>query len=49
MVAYELTEHARAMLKERDVPERWIRLALEGAENRERKADGAVHYIRPIA
>ena len=42
MVDYELSEHARDMLRERDIPEDWVRLAVE--DPKEPKDDGTVHY-----
>jgi len=48
MVDYELSEHARDMLRERDIPEDWVRLAVEDPQRKEPKDDGTVHYIRAI-
>ncbi len=48
MVEYEFSEHAHDMLKERNIRETWVKLAMEDPEKREPKGDGMVHYIRAI-
>lgn len=48
MVDYEFSEHASDMLKERNIQEDWVRLAIEDPERKERKEDGTVHCIRAI-
>lgn len=48
MIDYELSEHAYDMLKERNIQESWVKLAIEDPEIKEFKDDGTVHYIRAI-
>jgi len=48
MIEYELSEHASDMLKERNIQEDWVKLAIEDPERKEVKEDGTVHYIRAI-
>ncbi|MFQ5895471.1 MAG: DUF4258 domain-containing protein [Nitrospinota bacterium] len=47
-IEHEFSQHARDMLKERNIREAWVRLAVENPEKREPKEDGTVHYIRSI-
>ncbi|GIV71885.1 MULTISPECIES: DUF4258 domain-containing protein [Caldilinea] len=48
MIDYELSEHAYDMLRERNIQESWVKLAIEEPEIKEFKDDGTVHYIRAI-
>ena len=48
MIEYEFSEHAYDMLRERNIGEAWVRLAIEDPEKKEPKDDGTVHYIRAI-
>ena len=48
MIKYEFSEHAYEMLKEREINEDWVKLAIEDSEKNEIKDDGTVHYIRSI-
>lgn len=45
---YELSEHARDMLKERGIKETWVKTVIEEYEKRVFMEDGTVHYIRSI-
>jgi hypothetical protein len=36
------------MLRERNIRESWVKLAMEDPERQEMMEDGTVHYIRPI-
>jgi hypothetical protein len=48
ITGYEFSEHASDMLKERNIQEEWVKLAIEDPERKERMGDGTVHYIRAI-
>jgi hypothetical protein len=48
MVEYEFSEHAYVMLRERNIQQAWVKLAIENPERKELKDDGTVHYIRSI-
>ena len=48
MIEYEFSEHAYDMLKERNIQEKWVKLALEDPEMKELVGDGTVHYMRAI-
>lgn len=48
MIEYEFSEHAYDMLRERNIPEAWVKLAIEDPEKKEPKHDGTVHYIRAV-
>lgn len=48
MIEYEFSEHAYDMLKERNIRESWVKLAIEDPEKKEPKDDGTIHYIRAI-
>lgn len=48
MIEYEFSEHAYDMLRERNIRESWVKLAIEDPEKKEPKDDGTVHYIRAI-
>ena len=48
ITGYEFTDHAYDMLKERNIREEWVRLAIEEPEREEKAEDGTVHYIRAI-
>ena len=48
MIEYEFSEHANDMLRERNIRESWVKLAIEDPEKKEPKDDGTVHYIRAI-
>ena len=45
---YELTQHAKYMLQERNIPEEWLRRTLISPDNREIGGDGNLHYIKAI-
>lgn len=48
MIEYEFSEHAYDMLRERNIQEAWVKLAIEDPEKKELKDDRTVHYIRAI-
>lgn len=48
MIEYEFSQHAYDMLRERNIREAWVKLAIEDPEKKEPKDDGTVHYIRAI-
>jgi len=48
VIEYELSEHARQMMRERNIREAWVKLAMENPDRQEHKDDGTVHYIRSI-
>lgn len=45
---YEFSEHAADMLKERNIRDAWVKLAMAEPERKEEKGDGTVHYLRAI-
>ncbi len=49
MAEYEFSGHAYDMLRERDIPEAWVKMAIDEPEKREAKEDGTIHYIRSFA
>ncbi len=48
MIEYKFAEHAYEMLKERNIRESGVKLAIEDPEKREIMEDGTIHYIRAI-
>ena len=48
MIDYEFSEHAYDMLRERNIREDWVKLAIEDPERKEPMDDGTVHYIKAI-
>ena len=48
MFEYEFSEHAYDMLRERNIQQSWVKLAIENPEKKELKDDGTVHYILSI-
>jgi len=48
MIEYQFSEHAYDMLRERNIRETWVKLAIEDPERQETMEDGTVHYIRAI-
>lgn len=48
MTEYQFSEHAYDMLRERQIREEWVNLAVEDPDKEEVKEDGTVHYIRAI-
>lgn len=48
MDEYEFSEHARAMLRERNIKEDWVRSTMERPESKEHREDGTIHYIRVV-
>jgi len=48
MIDYEFSEHAYDMLRERNIQEDWVKLAIEDPERKEPKDDGTIHHIRAI-
>ena len=48
MIEYEFSEHAYDMLKERNISETWVKLAMEEPKMKESKDDGTVHYVKAI-
>ena len=45
---FELSAHAKDMLKERNIPEEWIWRAINESDWKERGDDGNIHYFRGI-
>jgi len=43
---YEFSEHAHDMLRERNIQEEWVKLALEDPQRKEFRDDGTIHHIR---
>jgi len=48
MMDYLFSEHAREMMRERNIEESWVSLAMENPDIKEVKEDGSVHYIKAI-
>ena len=48
MSVYECSEHAREMLRERNILEAWVKRVLEEPEITEWKEDGTLHDLRAI-
>jgi len=48
MIKYQFSEHGCDMLRERNIREAWVKLAMEDPESQEMEEDGTVHYIRAI-
>lgn len=48
MVEHEFSEHALDMLRERNIEEAWVKLAMEDPHKRERMDDGTIHHVRAI-
>lgn len=48
MVKCKFSEHALDMLRERNIPETWVKLAMEDPDRQEIMEDGTVHYVRAI-
>ena len=46
---YKLTVHARDMIKERQITEKWIKDTLDNPDHTEKKDDGTIHYIKAIS
>ncbi len=44
----ELSTHAKAMLKERNIREEWIWRTINTPQKRKRGADGNMHYTKAI-
>ncbi|RMH38372.1 MAG: DUF4258 domain-containing protein [Nitrospirae bacterium] len=47
MIKCQFSEHAYD-LKERNIQETWVKLAMEDPERQEMMEDGTVHYLRAI-
>ncbi len=45
MLEYEFSERAYNMMKERNIQQAWVQLAIENPEKKELKDDGTLHYI----
>lgn len=48
MVEDEFSAYALRMLRERDIQQAWVELAMEDPQKRERRDDGTIHYVRAI-
>ncbi len=48
-VAMELTQHAKHVLSERGIDEKWIWMALADPDRVDREEDGTTHYLKSIA
>ena len=48
MAEYELSEHARDMLKERNIQPAWVESALEKPDRKQTREDGTIHYVKAI-
>ena len=48
MIDYEFSDHAYAILRERNIQEGWVKLTMEEPERKELMDDGTVHYIKAI-
>lgn len=43
------TEHAEAMIAERNIEKAWVTLTVERAQRREEPGNGTVHYLKAIS
>lgn len=48
MTKYGVSSHAREMMRERRIEEKWVRLTLENPDHSQKKNDGTVHYVKAI-
>ena len=48
MKKYEFSEHARGMLRERNIKESWVTLTIENPDKKELKNNETIHYIKRI-
>lgn len=48
MIDYELSEHAAHVLRERDIAEAWVTMAIENPDRTEQRPDGTVHHFKRI-
>jgi hypothetical protein len=48
MVDFELSTHARDMLRERNIPEEWVWRTLDNPDNKRLGADQNTHYTKAI-
>ncbi|MBI2934268.1 MAG: DUF4258 domain-containing protein [Chloroflexi bacterium] len=48
MMDFELSEHARDMLKERKIADSWIQSTIENPDRRNLGEDGNMHYFKTI-
>ena len=46
---FSYSEHARNVMKEREIPDDWVELTVNEPERKESKEDGTVHFIRAVA
>jgi len=44
----EISQHARDMPKEREIPEEWMWRTIHKPDSMEEKADGNTHYVKAI-
>jgi ribosomal protein L7Ae-like RNA K-turn-binding protein len=48
MPVFELSTHAREMLRERKIAEEWVQRVLETPSRKKKAKDGNIHYTKPI-
>jgi ribosomal protein L7Ae-like RNA K-turn-binding protein len=48
MPEFELSTHAREMLRERKIAEEWVQRVLETPSRKKKAKDGNIHYTKPI-
>jgi hypothetical protein len=48
MPDYEFSEHARDMLRERNIREEWVWRTIQTPSSKTRGKDGNMHYTKPI-
>jgi hypothetical protein len=48
MPEFELSTHAREMLRERKIAEEWVQRVLETPSRKKTAKDGNIHYTKPI-
>jgi len=48
MPDFELSTHAKDMLRERRIAEEWVWRTIENPSNKKKGKDGNIHYRKPI-
>ena len=49
MADIEFSKHARDVMRERKIPEEWVRRTIASPDQAETPPDGTIHYIKAIS
>lgn len=49
MADIEYSKHARDVMRERKIPEEWVRRTIASPDQTETPPDGTIHYIKAIS